>query len=114
MDLGAKLQVKEGKAVSVINAPRGLKLGIKVTKGPSDAVLFFAKDSATLMGGGESAVQAAKADKLCWIAYPKAGQLGTDLNRDKLWALLKRAGIEPVRQVSLDEVWSALRFRPSK
>ena len=47
------------------------------------------------------------------VAYPKGGQLGTDLNRDSLAATLKTHGIQPVRQVALDDVWSALRFRPA-
>jgi hypothetical protein len=28
------------------------------------------------------------------------------------WGLLAEAGLRPVTQVSVDEVWSALRFRP--
>jgi hypothetical protein len=59
------------------------------------------------------AVEAARHDRLAWIAYPRAGQLGTDINRDSLVASVAELGIRPVRQVSLDEVWSALRFRPA-
>lgn len=55
-----------------------------------------------------------EADRLAWIAYPKAGQLGTDLNRDILWQHLLPRGITGVRQISIDDVWSAMRFRPSK
>ena len=36
----------------------------------------------------------------------------TDVNRDKLWPVVAALGQRPVRQVALDEVWSALRFRP--
>jgi len=57
--------------------------------------------------------EAAKADRLAWIAYPKASQMGTDLNRDILWKLVKPMGIRPVRQVSVDDTWSAMRFRPA-
>ncbi len=35
----------------------------------------------------------------------------TDLNRDTLAALLTERGVRPVRQVAIDDVWSALRFR---
>ena len=45
------------------------------------------------------------------MAYPKARQLGTDLNRDILWKLMKEKGIEANRQISIDDVWSAMRFR---
>ena len=43
---------------------------------------------------------------------PEGRQLGTDLNRDVLAALLEARGVQPVRSVSIDSVWSALRFRP--
>jgi hypothetical protein len=43
--------------------------------------------------------------------YPKARQLGTDLNRDSLWELLVGDGIRPVRQIAIDDTWFALRFR---
>ena len=35
-----------------------------------------------------------------------------DLNRDTLWPVLGEYGMRPVSQVAVDEVWSALRFRP--
>jgi hypothetical protein len=57
-------------------------------------------------------IDAAAKDRLTWVSYPKAGQLGTDLNRDSLAALLAQSGLQPVRQISIDDVWSALRFRP--
>jgi hypothetical protein len=53
-------------------------------------------------------------DKLSWIAYPKDGQLSTDLSRDILNEHMKSKGVAGVRQISIDEVWSALRFRPVK
>jgi len=56
-------------------------------------------------------VEAAMEDRLAWIAYPKAGQLGTDLNRDILWRHLLKRRIQGVRQIAIDDSWSALRFR---
>ena len=112
MELSAKLQVPDGASVRIINAPSGLDLGLPSGTGILEAILFFAQDSKSLRTRGEPAFDAARRDKLVWIAYPKAGQLGTDLNRDKVWALLKDKGIRPVRQVSINDTWSALRFRP--
>ncbi len=34
-------------------------------------------------------------------------------SRDLLSAALTGEGVQPVRQVAIDEVWSALRFRPA-
>jgi hypothetical protein len=47
-----------------------------------------------------------------WIAYPKGNR--TDLNRDTLWPMLAEHGLRPITQVAVDDVWSALRFRPLK
>jgi hypothetical protein len=58
-------------------------------------------------------IGAARAGRLAWIGYPKGGKLGTDLNRDRLAQALACHGIQPVRQVSIDGTWSALRFRPT-
>ena len=69
-------------------------------------------DRASLGDRLADVVTAASADRLTWVAYPKSGQLGTDLNRDVLAALLTDEGVRPVRQVAIDDVWSALRFRP--
>jgi hypothetical protein len=47
-----------------------------------------------------------------WVAYPKANR--TDINRDSLWPIVAEYGMRPVTQVSVDDVWSALRFRALK
>lgn len=45
----------------------------------------------------------ARADGIAWLAYPKAGQLDTELNRDILWHHMLKKGVQ-----------GALRFRPKK
>ena len=87
-----------------------------VVSDPSDAsqaaVLSFVTRSEELDDVAGPAIAAAREDRLAWIAYPKARQLGTDLNRDILAALAQSRGVQPVRSVSINGVWSALRFRP--
>ena len=78
----------------------------------ADAVLLFVRMRADL-DDAEALLAAARADRLAWVAYPKAGRLGTDLNRDRLAEALTALGLRPVRQVALDDTWSALRFRPA-
>ena len=113
MEVAKKLQIKEGSKVAAVNIPSGVQLDVQtVTSEPGDAVLVFATNQAELQAHSGPAVDAALADRLAWIAYPKAGQLKTDLNRDVLWKLLDGKGIRPVRQISIDDVWSAMRFRP--
>lgn len=113
MDLAAKLQTKD-TPVCVLNAPKGFALDGPTHKDPkaAKALLLFVKDSADLKAKAAPAVAAARRDAITYIAYPKAGQLGTDLSRDSLNAMLQGQGIRAVRQIAIDDVWSALRFRP--
>ena len=120
MDVAAKLQIKPGASVLVSNAPEGFALDLPEsarragTGEQADAVLVFVRDSSEVEVHSAPFVEAARRDAIAYIAYPKAGQLGTDLNRDMLWDMLRRDGLRGVRQVSLDDVWSAMRFRPGK
>lgn len=52
-------------------------------------------------------------DAVIWFCYPKgtSKKYTCDFNRDKGWESLGQYDLEPVRQVSIDEDWSALRFR---
>ena len=116
VDVSRKLQLKPGQSVAVLNPLPGLVLpGVvaAATAADADAVVAFVIRQDDL-GSAEQAVAAARADRLAWIGYPKGGQLGTDLNRDRLAAALAAHGVQPVRQVSIDDTWSALRFRPAK
>ncbi len=116
MDVSRKLQLRPGQSVAVLNAPPGLELPEAVpaaTAADADAVIAFVVWQDDLGSAGQ-AVAAARADRLAWIGYPKGGQLGTDLSRDRLVAALAGHGVQPVRQVSIDGTWSALRFRPAK
>ncbi|MFN3875556.1 MAG: hypothetical protein ACK4L7_06555 [Flavobacteriales bacterium] len=56
---------------------------------------------------------ALEGDAILWIAYPKQSskRYRCEFNRDTGWDALGPAGYEPVRQVAIDEDWSALRFR---
>jgi hypothetical protein len=54
-----------------------------------------------------------KGDAVIWYCYPKGSSKNytCDFNRDTGWAVLGQYNLEPVRQVAIDEDWSALRFR---
>ena len=77
----------------------------------ADVVIGFVI-SASDLDAASAVCSAALDDRLAWIAYPKSRQLGTDLNRDSLAALVAARGARPVRSVSIDGIWSAIRFRP--
>jgi hypothetical protein len=113
--LAKKLQLKPGQALRVLHAPEGLDLHASARAGdaPAPAVLVFVTTFAEAEERVGPAVDAAAADELSWVAYPKAGKLGADLNRDTLAAFMTARGVRPVRQVAIDDTWSALRFRPA-
>jgi hypothetical protein len=52
-------------------------------------------------------------DALLWFAYPKgtSKRYACEFNRDTGWHVIRKAGFDSVRQVAIDEDWSALRFR---
>jgi hypothetical protein len=115
VDLTEKLQIKPGQSLALLNPPPGVTLPTSTAGGqPATAavVVGFAvhRDDLGRLG---PVISAARADRLAWIGYPKGGKLGTDLNRDRLAQALACEGIQPARQVSIDDTWSALRFRPA-
>jgi hypothetical protein len=59
-------------------------------------------------------MDAVEYDGLFWISYPKrSSKVETDLSRDILWEIMVAdTHLRPVTQVSVDNVWSALRWRP--
>ncbi len=120
-----KLRLKEGDRALVLNPPAGyleqladLPAGVRLeqeAEGEFDFVHLFVKDSADLERLYPQARQAIKYDGVFWISYPKGSSgVKTDLNRDILWQKLTGKGIRPVTQIAIDEVWSALRFRPEE
>ena len=114
MSLAKKLNLKPGVSVRVIGRPPEVDLDdvAVTTSAACPNVLLFAAKAADVDRGLDRFRAAALADGIAWIAYPKGGQLGTDLSRDVLWQRLRPEGVTAVRQVSIDSVWSALRFRP--
>ena len=57
-----------------------------------------------------------KGDAVLWYCYPKgtSKKFKCDFNRDNGWSGLAEYNLESVRQVAIDEDWSALRFRKTE
>jgi hypothetical protein len=125
-----KFQFKNIRVVGVRNAPadylpilaEGME-GIEIVAdleagagGSTQAILLFVNSLAEareLAPAAVAAIAQVQGEGMLWIAYPKGGK-GTkpDVNRDKLWPVIQEWGWRPVRQVAIDEIWSAMRFRP--
>ncbi len=120
--LARKLLIKPGNRVALVNAPPGyaerlqpLPEGAELVdlRPGIDVLQVFAHDRAEL-ARSTGALTSVRDGGLLWVCYPKGGRkAGTDLNRDLLWEELGRAGLTGVTLVSVDDTWSAMRFRPA-
>jgi hypothetical protein len=121
--LAQKLQIKSGKLI-VLNAPQGyaeqltaeLKHLTVSTRaaGQAEAVLLFVNSLAEVEKLAPKAIKAVKPEGMLWMAYAKGtSKVKTDVNRDKLWDMMKPTGWQAVRMIALDDVWSLMRFKPS-
>lgn len=119
-----KLNFKDqGQPVLIVNAPKSydeIKANFEgeVHQQPElaqyDFVQVFGTSNQEIQTHAKNAVNYLKEDGLLWLCYPKKSSKtykGSDCSRETVMHLLADEGYEPVRQVAIDEDWSALRFR---
>ncbi len=92
--------------------------GVRVHRALSDSaaitfLLAFVTKQEEITRLAKAIGKKSKGDAIIWLAYPKGSskRFRCDFNRDSGWATLGTVGFEGVRQVAIDEDWSALRFR---
>ena len=121
-----KLRLMPGMRVKVMNAPDGFldrllplpEGATLVDQGPADWVQVFVRNKAEIDALAPQGIEAVTREGTLWLCYPKGGAkaggrgTATDINRDNGWDVVMAAGWGPVTQISLDETWSALRWRP--
>ena len=73
----------------------------------------FASTESELDRVSKKLVETTEGDAVVWLAYPKKSSKNYEctFDRDSGWEVLGEAGFEGVRQVAIDDDWSALRFR---
>ena len=120
--LFAKLNLGEHREIVVLDAPASFEPelaaldGVAVRRtedrGPIALVLAFVSSEAQIERTA-SWLPRAEGDAVVWFAYPKktSKTYTTDIHRDRGWDTLAAQGFAPVRQVAIDDDWSALRFR---
>jgi hypothetical protein len=119
-----KLKIKPGQRIIVLNPPSGyiaklkdLPDGVELVSeldGTFDFIQLFVNNVAELEEFAPKAINALKYDGIFWICYPKrSSKIKTDINRDVGWEVIDRVNLKGVAQISIDETWSALRFRPA-
>jgi hypothetical protein len=92
--------------------PEGVEVATKPAR-TYEFVQFFATRMAQIEKSVPGLLQRAAPGAVFWITYPKkSAGIESDLSRDILAAVMTDKGWRPVSIVALDEVWSALRFRP--
>lgn len=122
--LFTKLNLKDHREIVVLNPPAGFDAelaaldGITVHRDASGAerigfLLVFVTTLAEVQAAAADLLPRAVGDAVVWFAYPKgtSRRYRCEFNRDTGWAALGEAGFEAVRQVAVDQDWSALRFR---
>lgn len=119
-----KLNLKGQKEIVVLNAPESFERELDALEGVTvhrdasalervDFALAFVITNAQLAAAADDVLPRAQGDAVVWFAYPKgtSRRYKCEFNRDSGWAPLGAAGFEGVRQIAIDEDWSALRFR---
>ena len=125
MDLLKKLNYREGDDLWVYGSPpefeevlHQLRASVEVHQDvPANTVipflLVFVKNQRGIEEQLQRVLPHITADTICWFAYPKKSSKNytSDVTRDNGWSYLGDAGYEPVRQIAIDDDWSALRFK---
>ena len=120
-----KLNFKEHNPIVIVNAPDSFlpeldEMGhvTSIAKSLDDVekasfFMVFVTQKEEIDRSIEIIASKTEGDALVWYCYPKGSskRYTCDFNRDTGWEKLGEFNFEGVRQVAIDEDWSALRFR---
>ncbi len=117
-----KMNWKEGMKIRIWNVPTELselvesweKEGLMAyEKEKPDFMLAFVHTEQEVEKYFSQMHELAPEDEAIWLAYPKgtSRKYKSQINREKGSKFLSQFEYEGVRQIAIDEEWSALRFR---
>jgi hypothetical protein len=120
--LAKKLKIKEDTQILIINPSQGylnqldpLPTGVEMKTEPQgqfDFAQLFVKNGAELEQYLPDALKSLHKDCLLWISFPKrSSKIQTDLSRDHGWEPVENAGFKGASLISINDTWSAMRFR---
>lgn len=117
-----KLQLREEKNILIQGLPSSIekqfvKLSFAKNLTPLlksrkiDFALVFAVNETQLSGILREVIPALQDESKFWIAFPKtSSKIVTDLSKACSWDCVRTAGFEEAGEVTLDHVWTAMRF----
>jgi hypothetical protein len=120
-----KLQYKLQDEVLIVNAPAEFKevmadwkktariLTVAAGSKIFSFALIFVKTEADVKKAAKNYFRLLEPDAVSWLAYPKktSKKYSSAITRDNGWSALGELGYEGVAMVSIDEDWTAFRFR---
>jgi hypothetical protein len=117
--LANKLKLRQEEKNLLLQAPetfvdtvREIPFHASVEGEDYDYVQLFVQSQEEVNKYAPEALKAVKEDGKLWFCYPKKSSgIKTDIHRDKGWESVQAAGYGGVAAVSIDDTWSALRFR---
>lgn len=117
--LPKKLGIKEGTALTLLNAPQGFRRklalpdGVEVHERPAEAhrVMLFVRDSAELRRDFQKAADSVAPGGGLWLVWPKkTSGLQTDIGGNDVRETGLALGWVDYKVCAVDETWSGLLF----
>jgi hypothetical protein len=120
-----KLNFKGHKAILAIGYPKSFEAELSAMKDfvhivtdetkitEVEFAICFVTTKAQIDEYAYAVMSKFKGDAILWFCYPKGSSKRyiCEFNRDTGWDGLGKYNLEPVRQVAIDDDWSAIRFR---
>jgi hypothetical protein len=114
-----KARVKPDTRIAVLNGVRDIVTALGLPKsvtfvkpGQAQIVFLFARSGADLESRMPAAVGSMAPGAALWVFFRKGSKAaGLSMNRNDVWAVADRLGLRPLGLVSVDETWSAFRFK---
>ncbi|HPQ21024.1 MAG TPA: hypothetical protein PK147_04190 [Saprospiraceae bacterium] len=122
MTLREKLNAKNYSKVYVENVPtevlemikgEGIEILDDISSNPMSFVVTAGYDKEDFEKSLINWIGNISDDPLVWLCYPKKSskKYKSELSRETMWDILGSYNMEPVRQIAIDEDWSAIRYR---
>lgn len=127
-NLLSKLNYKDQRRIAVLNGDESFYNSVSNVlenviidkeidlRCPYSFIIIFVKSVSEIDSLTPIAIHNLISDGILWFCYPKKSsrRFSSNIDRDNGWKVLNDAGLFGVRMVSIDDDWSALRFRNVK